>query len=257
MNSVLPSNKLPPPAVSVIIPAVNESATLQPILAAIRSRLVTFETIVVDGCSSDQTTAIAQASGARVVSSSCRQRAYQSNLGAHQARGEILLFLHADTVLPDGALDQIVHALQDSHVVGGAFARRYASPSRVLRFTCFLARCRNRLIGWHLGDQAMFVRRAVFFQLGGFREVDLFEDLDFSRRLKKFGRLVTLLPCVISSSRRFMSAGPARTTLRDFFLTVRYLFRGLEPERREIQHTSDLKSPKVSDIHNVGIIPGE
>jgi rSAM/selenodomain-associated transferase 2 len=244
MNSALTSNKALPPAISVIIPAVNESATLRPILAAIRSRLVPFETIVVDGRSSDETATIARASGARAVSSPCRQRAYQLNLGANQARGEILLFLHADTVLPEGALDRIVHRLQDPRIVGGAFARRYASPSRLLRLTCLLARWRNRLIGWHLGDQAMFVRRGVFFQLGGFREVDLFEDLDFSRRLKKFGRLVTLLPCVTSSSRRFMSAGPARMTLRDFFLTMRYLLRGLEPERHEIQHTSDYEIAK-------------
>ena len=239
MNSTLTSSKGRPPAISIIIPAVNESATLRAILAAIRSPVLPFETIVVDGCSSDETAAVAQACGMRVVSSLCRQRAYQLNLGARQARGEILLFLHADTVLPEGALDQIVHRLQDPQIMGGAFARRYASPSRLLRFTCLLARWRNRLIGWHLGDQAMFVRRGVFFQLGGFREVDLFEDLDFSRRLKKFGRLVTLLPCVTSSSRRFMSAGPARTTLRDFFLTMRYLLRGLEPERHEIQRSSD------------------
>jgi rSAM/selenodomain-associated transferase 2 len=239
MNSALTSSKGRSPAISIIIPAVNESPTLRAILAAIRSPVHPFETIVVDGRSSDETAAVAEAGGARVVSSPCRQRAYQLNLGARQARGEILLFLHADTVLPEGALDQIVYRLQDRQIMGGAFARRYSSPSRVLRFTCLLARWRNQLIGWHLGDQAMFVRRSVFFQLGGFREVDLFEDLDFSRRLKKFGRLVTLLPCVTSSSRRFMSAGPARTTLRDFFLTTRYLFRGLEPERHEIQRSSD------------------
>jgi rSAM/selenodomain-associated transferase 2 len=244
MNSALTRNKALPPAISVIIPAVNESATLGPILAAIRSPIVPFETIVVDGHSSDETATIAHAGSARVVSSPCRQRAYQLNLGAHRARGEILLFLHADTVLPKGALDRIVRGLQDPQIVGGAFARRYASPSRLLRLTCFLARWRNRSIGWHLGDQAMFVRRGVFFQLGGFREVDFFEDLDFSRRLKKFGRLVTLFPCVTSSSRRFMSAGPVRTTLRDFFLTVRYLWRGLETERREIQRSSDYEIVK-------------
>jgi len=239
MNAALTRNSTAPLAISVVIPAVNESSTLRPTLAAIRSTVVPFETIVVDGRSSDETAAIAQASGARVVFSPCRQRACQLNLGARHARGQILLFLHADTVLPEGALDQIVDALQDSQTMGGAFARRYASSSRVLRLTCLLARCRNRLIGWHLGDQAMFVRRDVFFQLGGFREVELFEDLDFSRRLKKAGRLVTLLPCVTSSPRRFMRAGPARTILRDFFLTVRYLFIGLEPQRPEIERPSD------------------
>lgn len=230
--------------ISLIIPAVNESATLRLVLAAIGSGSVRFEMIVVDGSSSDETVAMAQAAGARVVASPCRQRAYQLNLGAQEARGEILLFLHADTVLPAGALDRIVHALQDPRIVGGAFARRYASPSRLLRLTCFLARCRNSVIGWHLGDQAMFVRRGIFFQLGGFREVDVFEDLDLSRRLKKVGRLVTLSPPVTSSSRRFAGAGPARTTLRDFFLTMRYLWRGLEPERHEFPHRTDYDAAK-------------
>ena len=184
-----------------------------------------------------RTAAIAQA-GARIIPGPRRQRAFQLNLGAHHARGEILLFLHADTLLPEGALDQIAYRLQDPQRVGGAFARRYASPSWVLRLTCLLAHARNRLIGWHLGDQAMFVRRDLFVRLGGFRPVDRFK-MDFSRRLKKFGRLLTLLPCVTSSSRRFMSAGPVRTTLRDFVLTIRYLLHGLEPERPDLQHAPD------------------
>ena len=239
MNFTLTSKQSRPPAVSVIIPVINESATLPPTLAAIRSHVLPFEIIVVDGGSLDETAAIAQARGARVVPSSRRQRAFQLNLGAHHARGEILLFLHADTLLPEGALDQVAYRLRDPQKVGGAFARRYDSSSWLLRLTCLLARARNRLIGWHLGDQAMFVRRDLFLRLGGFRSVDRFEDLDFSRRLKKFGRLVTLLPCVTSSSRRFISAGPARTTLHDFVLTIRYLLHGLEPERRELRRAPD------------------
>lgn len=133
-----------------------------------------------------------------------------------------------DTVLPEGALGSISTALQDTRVAGGAFSRRYASASITLRVTCQLARFRNLLIGWHLGDQAMFVRRASFFQLGGFREVDRFEDLDFSRRLRKFGRTATLRACVTSSSRRFDHSGPVGRTLRDFLLTVRYCVGGLQ-----------------------------
>jgi len=87
---------------------------------------------------------------------------------------------------------------------------------------------RNRTVGWHLGDQAMFVRKSAFFQLGGFREVDSFEDLDFSRRLGRFGRLVTLSPAVTSSARRFTEAGTARRTWCDLALTARYLIGGLD-----------------------------
>ncbi len=218
------------PSVSVIIPAVNEAEKLRETIAAVCSASIPFELIVIDAGSSDETATVAQTSGARVVRSYRRQRAHQMNLGAQQAAGATILFLHADTILPANALKKIEQAMRLPDVVGGAFARRYASPSIWLRATCFLAHCRNRLIGWHLGDQAMFVRRAAFFQLGGFREVDQFEDLDFSRRLKRFGRIVTLTPCVTSSSRRF-DEGAARTTLSDFGLTIRYLVKGFPQSR--------------------------
>jgi len=224
------------PLVSVIIPAVNEAATLGATIAAIRSETRPFEIIVVDAQSSDETRAIATAAGARLVPCARRQRAHQLNLGARQAWGSILLFVHADTLLPANGLDRVAEEMRNPEIVGGAFRRRYASPSPLLRLTCFLAQCRNVTIGWHLGDQAMFARRALFFQLGGFRDVDQFEDLDFSRRLKRLGRIVTLTPCVTSSSRRF-ERGALRTTSRDLGLTIRYLFEGLPPARtnREAQ----------------------
>ncbi|HEV8184942.1 MAG TPA: TIGR04283 family arsenosugar biosynthesis glycosyltransferase [Chthoniobacterales bacterium] len=213
--------------ISVIIPALNEADSLGQVIAAVRAPNVSCEILVVDAGSSDQTIAIARNAGAHLVHSRRRQRAYQLNLCARQARGAILLFLHADTLMPPSALRSIRRALANREIVGGAFDRHYVSRSLLLRVTCFLAHGRNRLIGWHLGDQAMFVRAATFFQLGGFQEVDQFEDLDFSRRLRRFGGTVTLRPCVTSSSRRFDRSGPATTTLRDFALTIRYLVRGL------------------------------
>ena len=221
--------------ISVIIPAVNEAETLGATLTSVRAQTAPCEIIVVDAQSTDETLALARGADARVISSLRRQRAAQLNLGAQQASGSTLLFLHADTVLPARALDHITAALQDRSIIGGAFTRRYASPSITLRATCRLAAWRNRLIGWHLGDQGMFVRRMTFFQLGGFREVDRFEDLDFSRRLRAFGRTVTLRPCVTSSARRFDRSGPARTTARDLMLTIRYLITGL-PENGSSSH---------------------
>ncbi len=215
------------PLISVIIPTWNEADSLGEVITAVQSADVSFEILVVDAGSTDNTATIAFAAGAKVLHSFRRQRAYQLNLGAQHARGAVLLFLHADTVLPPHALEAIVGALENRVVVGGAFARRYACRSIVLRATCFLAQWRNQLIGWHLGDQAMFVRCASFFQVGGFREVTRFEDLDLSRRLRRFGRTLTLRPSVTSSPRRFDRLGPARTTLRDLTLTVRYLIQGL------------------------------
>ncbi len=222
--------------ISVIIPAVNEAETLGATLASLRAQTLRFEIIVVDAQSTDETLALARSTDASVVSSLRRQRAAQLNLGAQRAHGGTLLFLHADTILPERALDHIAVALRDRSILGGAFTRRYASPSITLRATCWLAAWRNRSIGWHLGDQAMFVRRMTFFQLSGFREVDRFEDLDFSRRLRAFGRTVTLRPPVTSSARRFDRSGPARTTARDLTLTIRYLISGLPESGSSSKH---------------------
>ena len=124
------------------------------------------------------------------------------------------------------ALDRIENALEKQDCVGGGFARRFDSPSPFLKCTCLLAGLRNRSIGWFLGDQAIFVRRSVFNALRGFLPVDRFEDLDFSRRAGRLGRLATLSPPVLTSARPFERVGPFRRTVRDFFLTIRYLQEG-------------------------------
>jgi rSAM/selenodomain-associated transferase 2 len=207
--------------VSVIIPTLNEARELPGTLAALRGHRP-LEVLVIDAGSNDGTTTIAAEAGAQVLVSPRRQRAAQMNLGAERSSGDMLLFLHADTVLPPGGLERIEGALSDQRVVGGAFARRFRTNSLFLRITCLGAEVRNRLIGWHLGDQAMFVRAVVFRELGGFRPWDQFEDLDFSRRLRTRGRVVTLRPPVMTSARRFDHQGAFLTTIRDFLRTVRY-----------------------------------
>ncbi len=214
--------------ISVIIPTLDEERELPATFAALRGQAA-HEVIVADANSSDATARLALEAGAKVLASPRRQRAAQMNLGAAAARGDTLLFLHADTRLAPGALRAVELALRASAVVGGGFARRYASPSLFLRATCALAEARTRLCGWFLGDQAIFVRRGVFTALGGFAEWDIFEDLDFSRRLARSGRVVTLRPPVVSAARRF-TAGAARTTWRDLALTARYLAAGRPAE---------------------------
>lgn len=216
------------PLISIIIPALNEAANIGAAIRSARGATVPHEIIVVDARSTDDTVRIAEEEGGRVVSCAHRQRAAQMNLGANSALGSVLLFLHADTRLGAGAMSAIDDALRDPRVFGGAFARRYDSPSRFLAATCWLASLRNRLIGWHLGDQAIFVRAAVFQRCGAFPEVALFEDLAFSRKLARCGRVVTLVPPVLSSARRF-AKGAALRTAQDFLLTCRYLLRGLPP----------------------------
>lgn len=214
------------PDISVVIPTENEAAALPACLARIAG--APNEIIVVDAQSDDGTPAVAESAGARVLVSTERHRARQMNLGASKASGRILAFLHADTLLPVGALEKIIAAIDRRGAVGGAFSRRYRSRSFVLAVTSRLASLRNRIVGWHLGDQAIFVRRDAFEKLGGFRDVPIFEDLDFSRRLRGLGRTVTLSPPVYSSARRFAERGPWRTTLDDLALTRRYL-AGVDP----------------------------
>jgi rSAM/selenodomain-associated transferase 2 len=199
-------------------------------LAAIKQNKSAHEIVVVDAGSSDGSVEFAMEHGARVISTAVKQRASQMNRGAQSARSDIFLFLHADTRLPKNALEKIESVIAKRKVVGGGFARRYDSPSWFLRGTCALAGVRATLSGWVLGDQAIFVRRDVFERIDGFRNFDLFEDLDFSRRMRCEGRVVTLRPPVVSSARRFSLDGPCRTTWKDFVTTCRYL-RGTDPNQ--------------------------
>lgn len=208
--------------ISIIIPTHNEATQLPRTLKAVAANSKQFELIVVDAGSDDVTAQLAAAGGAIVIQNLQRNRGSQMNLGASSARGDSLLFLHADTLLPATALARIETAMENPAIVGGGFARRYDSGSPFLRLTCLLAEARSRLSGWFLGDQAMFVRREAFQSLNGFREFALFEDLDFSRRMRGAGQVVTLRPPVVSSARRFERRGPLRTTLADFQLTLRY-----------------------------------
>jgi rSAM/selenodomain-associated transferase 2 len=214
--------------ISVIIPTYNEAAYLPATLDSIADSNTNKEVIVVDAGSVDGTSDLARARTARVLLSQRRQRAYQMNLGARHAYGALLLFLHADTVLPTAALDHIALSLSENGMVGGGFARRYNSDSWFLRTTCLFADLRTRLTGWFLGDQAIFVRKEAFEKLAGFRDLELFEDLDFSIRMTKTGKVTTLYPPVITSSRRFREDRVVTTTLSDLWLTCRYL-AGADP----------------------------
>ena len=211
--------------ISIIVPTLNESWFLGSTLQLIAENRTLHEVIICDGGSNDDTIQIANQYGARTLP--CTRpvpcRATQMNSGAEAASGKTLLFLHADTHLRGTSLHQIELALQQPAVVGGGFERRFDSPSLFLRFSCQMATWRCRMFGWFLGDQAIFVRRAVFDQLKGFSDMPLFEDLEFSRRLSRIGKTVTLSPGIVCSGRRFLKRGPLLTTLHDFWLTYRYL----------------------------------
>jgi rSAM/selenodomain-associated transferase 2 len=191
---------------SIIIPVLNEEARIRKTLADLVG-LGAAEVIVADGGSVDGTRALASlATGVRVIRAP-PGRGPQMNAGAAAATGDVLLFLHADVRLPASAWRDIQAALGDSDVVGGAFRTHTVAddgrtrPARWLR----LADLRSRYFRLPYGDQAVFVRRAAFQRIGGFPAVPLFEDLEFSRRLWRVGRVRTLPSEVTVSGRRFLA----------------------------------------------------
>lgn len=212
--------------VSIIIPTCDDAVELSCCLSHLYGS--NCEIIVVDCGADGETASVAENAGCHVVRSPHRHRARQMNRGASVASGGCLLFLHADTRLPAGWLRSLRSVMKDRRTVGGAFARKYQSRSIFLAVTCWLAKWRSRFFGWHLGDQTIFVRREVFDSLDGYQDFSLFEDLDFSRRMRAFGRSVTLVPAVMSSARRFEPRGPFVTTLADVHLTLRY-WAGADP----------------------------
>lgn len=210
--------------VSVIVPAWNEEAGLPACLRSIGAPRPGVEIILVDGGSTDRTVEIAHAAGVKVLRSPIRQRAAQLNLAAQQAGGEVLLFLHADTRLPEGWLEHLRAALDtDADVIGGAFRRRFDHPSWWLRGTSALADWRGRIWGCFLGDQAMFIRSAAFWSLGGFRPLERCEDLDLSLRMARSGRTRLIRRPVLSSGRRFLARGPFRQTWADIATAWRFI----------------------------------
>jgi len=213
--------------ISVVIPALNEEASLA---AAIRSCRAAgpCEVVVADGGSTDRTAAIAGELADRTVVSA-RGRAVQMNAGAAAALGEILLFLHADTLLPPDGIARVREAMADPALVGGAFRIRLcASPAASPRTRAALAvigraiGLRARLTRSYTGDQAMFVRAERFRAAGGYPEIPLMEDVEWSKRMARDGRTVLLPACVRSSGRRWESWGPARTVLLMWRLRIAY-----------------------------------
>jgi rSAM/selenodomain-associated transferase 2 len=188
----------------------------------------------VDGGSTDGTVHLAEAfcvraANTRVITAS-KGRARQMNEGAKASRGEILLFLHADTQLPADAGRIIESALADPAVKGGRFDVRFDPPSAWGTVIGAFMNWRSRLSGIATGDQAIFVRRHVFEQLGGFSDIPLMEDIEFSTRLKRAGRIRALRETASTSFRRWEAQGPLRTIL--LMWTLRFLYWiGVSPHR--------------------------
>lgn len=190
-----------PMHLSIIIPTLNEASTLHAAAEALACWRKEVEIIVVDGGSTDETLTIARECGLSVLTAP-RGRGTQMNAGAQIARGEIFLFLHADTRLPLEALTLIETVLADPTVGGGNFRLRFDGGTRAAQWLTWLYPF-LRWGGMCYGDSAIFVRRAVFERLEGYQNMPLFEDVDLFKRLKRVGQFVQLPACATTSARRF------------------------------------------------------
>jgi rSAM/selenodomain-associated transferase 2 len=213
---------------SVIVPTLDEASVIAVTLTAARAA-ANVELIVVDGGSSDDTVRIARDLADEVLSTA-RGRALQMNAGARMARGDVFLFLHADTRLPVGYAAAIGAALEDAGAVGGRFDLRLDAPGVAYRLLERAITTRSRLTRVATGDQAIFVRRAVFERLGGFPLLPLMEDVALARALKRTGRVACLRDAVLTSARRWQRHGLARTVVLMWTLKLAY-YVGVSPER--------------------------
>lgn len=201
----------PQPVISVIIPTLNEARHITACLASLRTgRHV--EIMVVDGGSQDDTVALARASGATVLLSP-PGRARQQNRGAAAAQGDILFFLHADTLAPPDYDQQIRAAMQTPGLSAGAFALSIMGSAPGLKLISLVANWRARWLQLPYGDQGLFLSAALFQALGGFPDLPIMEDLALVRRLRRCGRILTLPQAVRTSGRRWQQVGVLRTTL--------------------------------------------
>ncbi len=218
--------------ISIVIPVYRESERINQLIDHVRrlDRSGRCEMIVVDGDPGGDTLAAIRDDQV-VTARSEKGRARQMNAGATLARGDTLLFLHADTFLPNGGIELVTETMADPRYVGGAFGFSFDSGRRTLRFLSTLVSIHSRLMRAPLGDHGIFVRREYFTQIGGYSDIPILEDLEFVRRIKRRGDRVKLLkPRVRTSPRRLEQEGMFYYLARNVSLVLLYSM-GASPER--------------------------
>lgn len=213
---------------SIVIPTLHEQEQIGGLLIELRRLAPSAELIVADGGSRDQTTTIAKRY-ADVVQTE-PGRALQMNAGASIAKRDVLWFLHADCRPAQESVSAITTALSDRSVVGGAFRYAFDHPHPYFRVAELCSNTKNQMFGVLYGDMGIFVRREIFFRLGGYAPIPLMEDLEFSGRLRQSGRIVLCKPVMQTSARRWMQMGITRTLLTNWGLQLAFLL-GVSPRR--------------------------
>jgi rSAM/selenodomain-associated transferase 2 len=231
--------------ISVIIPALNEAANITAAILSARNQEGDVEVIVADGGSSDATVETARRHA--LVLSTERGRGLQMNAGARHATGELLLFLHADSLLHPDALAALRETSTDPAIVGGTFTLKFDSEGFWLGLYSVCTRFKFRY--FHYGDQGIFVRRSAFEKLGGFKEIPLMEDLDFLQRLRKVGRVTLIDRPVTTSARRFRENGSFRQELLNVLLVCMYIC-GAKPQTLARWYCNSPKTPERTQVRS-------
>ncbi len=217
---------------SIVIAVLNEAQRINDLIEHITglSPTADYEIIIIDG--DPQGTTINTIENGNVITAIAEKgRAKQMNAGAALAAGDVIIFLHADTELPPGAFDSISQALADGEYVGGAFALGIDSNNPLIRLTAAASRIRNRLTHIPYGDQAIFMRKKYFDEIGRFSNIPIMEDVELMRRIKKTGRKIRILnQKVKTSARRWEKEGVVYTMLRNMVL-VTLFYLGVDPNK--------------------------
>lgn len=212
---------------SVVVPMLNEERGITATLATIRAGAPQAEIIVVDGGSTDRSVEAAR-NHCDLLLAAPRGRARQMNAGAAAAHGDAIVFVHADTIMPHSFVRDIEAALADLATVGGRFNVILDDPSLACRLLGKMISARSRMMRSATGDQAIFVRREIFQYMRGFAEIELCEDVDFARRLRRCGRVACLRLTVMTLARRWRTGGLLLTVLRMWAIKSLFLL-GVSP----------------------------
>jgi len=220
------------PVITVIIPVLNEAEGINGLISHLRDLEggKDVEIVVVDGDPAGCTIKAIHDAGV-VTAIGERGRAVQMNRGAALAEGDVLLFLHADTLLPRSAFTRIQETFQEADYTAGCFDLGIRSARKIFRITEHYVALRTRMTRIPFGDQALFIRRDYFDRVGGYREIPIMEDVELMRRIRGRGDVICIIPQNVSTSaRRWEREGVLFTTCRNWMLQLLY-FLGVPPER--------------------------
>lgn len=216
-------------SVAIIVPVLNEESALKQHIIQFKSLEKYADIIFCDAGSDDNTCALLKNHGMHYCHS-LRGRALQMNAGADACKNDIFVFIHADTVISSSDIELVKIVMQDKSVVGGRFDVRLSGKGFSFRMIEFMINLRSRITRVSTGDQCQFVRRSVFERMGGFPDQALMEDVEFSKRLKQYGKVACLKNKVVTSSRRWEKHGIVKTILLMWKLRFLY-WLGASPEK--------------------------